>query len=246
MSIAPILIAVSFKAFLVDDTLSTWLREVNRIPLPAGVEIAVFPSFLSIPGAVAAVSGRLSIGAQNLYPVDRGAFTGEVTGPQIREAGCQYVEIGHAERERLFGETEQDIADKLRAAQRNELIPLLCIGEPTQGSAADAAIWCGEKLTRVLGAAQYQGDIVVAYEPVWAIGAPAPAPAAHVRTVVEAIRRAVADAIPAGSQRVIYGGAAGVGVFSDLRDDIDGVFLGRYAHDPAAVRRIIEETSPAT
>ncbi|MDQ1082706.1 MULTISPECIES: triose-phosphate isomerase family protein [Microbacterium] len=244
MSVAPVVVAVSFKAYLSHATAIDWVRAVAGAPIPHGVEVVVFPSFLSIPGAVDAAGGRLSIGAQNLHSAEGGAFTGEVTAPQIREVGCRYVEIGHAERENLFGETEADIVEKIRLAQRHGLIPLLCVGEPTPGSAADAAAWCREKVARMLRAAQFAGDIVVAYEPVWAIGAERPADPAHVRTVAAALREALSTAVPSGrSARVIYGGAAGEGTLPELRGDVDGVFLGRFAHDPAAMRRILAEAA---
>lgn len=242
MSIAPVVVAVSFKAYLSQAAALAWVRSVADVPTPEGVEVVVFPSFLAIPHAVDAAGGRLSVGAQNLHPAEGGAFTGEVTAPQIREAGCRYVEIGHAERERLFGESETDIVEKVRAAQRHGLIPLLCVGEPTRGPTADAATWCRDKVTRVLRAAEYVGDVVVAYEPVWAIGAERPADAAHVRTVADALREALSAAIPSGrSTRVIYGGAAGEGTLRELKGHLDGVFLGRFAHDPTVIPRILAE-----
>lgn len=138
------------------------------------------------------------------------------------------------------------MARKLEAAARNELTAVLCIGEAAPGDPDSASEWCVSQLADVLGNnPQEEQRVIVAYEPWWAIGAEAPAPPEHVRTVCSAIR-AWLDGSPAlGGCRIIYGGSAGPGVLPELDDCLDGLFLGRFAHEPHNLARIIgEATTP--
>ena len=115
----------------------------------------------------------VAIGGQDLFWADEGAFTGEVSGKQLRELGCGYAEIGHAERRRIFGETDTMIAAKTAAAYRNQLTPILCVGEALRSNPAGAARHCRAQLDSALSEVQgaTAGPVVVAYEPHWAIGA---------------------------------------------------------------------------
>ena len=245
MSLAPTVIATSLKMYFGLQQTLAWVDEIASFEIPADTELIVVPSFPAIPAVVERVAGlRIGVGGQNLYPEDSGAFTGEVSGAQLREIGCRFVEVGHAERERLFGESETDVAAKIAAAWRNDLTPILCIGEPEPGDAQTAAAWCVRKLTRLLDAAgPHAGDLIVAYEPVWAIGAEEAASVDHVATVATDLRRALAERDALGDTRIIYGGSAGVGLLSQLGDAVDGLFLGRFAHDPEALGSILGERS---
>jgi len=228
-----------------------WTRAVARIvadhPATAGgtVEFFVIPSFPSIPAVVEiARPVGIAVGAQDLHWADAGAFTGGVSGGELAELGCTMAEVGHAERRSLFGETDAMVADKTHAALRHGLAPVECIGEPDRGSPAEAVDFCIRQLESSLAparAAGAGGRLIVAYEPVWAIGAPRPAPPDHVREVCRALRRHLAgDALYPDAQ-VIYGGSAGPGLLPQIADDVDGMFLGRFAHDPNAVRTILDE-----
>jgi triosephosphate isomerase len=242
-------LGVSLKMYFDHDRTLDWCREVRRITAqhPAleegSVELFVLPGFASL-GEVAAVfaGGPVKIGAQDLFWEDSGAFTGEVSGPMLSQVGCEYVEIGHAERKRLFGETENTVARKMAAAFRNGLTPVLCVGEGRRTGAHAAAEEC---LAAIDSALSVSGSptarIVVAYEPEWAIGALEPAPAEHVRAVIGRISAALwARGIPAS---VIYGGSAGPGLLGRLDDEVDGLFLGRFAHDPAALASMLDEAA---
>lgn len=206
------------------------------------VRVFLIPGFLAVPGAVDAVSGTpILIGAQDLAAEDRGAYTGEVGGPELAEAGARVVEVGHAERRRLFGEDEAVVAAKTAAALRNGLAPVLCIGEEDAGDPAPAATVIAQ-LDSALAAAP-AGPVIAAYEPVWAIGAAQPAAPEHILAVCAALReRLDADPGRAGSV-VIYGGSAGPGLLTALGDGVDGLFLGRFAHDPAALQRVVDEAA---
>lgn len=206
------------------------------------VRLFLIPGYLAVPGAVAAVAGTpIEIGAQDLAVDDRGAFTGEVGGPELVEAGASVVEVGHAERRRLYGETEPVVAAKTAAAIRNGLTPVLCLGETDADDPAPVNSVLRQLETALEHAAP--GAVIVAYEPVWAIGAAEPAGPSHVIPVAEALRRRLAaDAERAGSV-VIYGGSAGPGLLTELRGAVDGLFLGRFAHDPAALAAVVDEAA---
>jgi triosephosphate isomerase len=202
-------------------------------------ELVVLPTFLSIPAALAAAgSTRLRVGAQDLAVEDAGAFTGEVSGAELAEIGVTHVEVGHAERRRLFGESDAVVAAKAAAALRNGLVPLLCVGEPSRGPATAAA----EVVVDQVASALPDGTdrrVLVAYEPVWAIGAAEPAPVDHIRSVCSRVRSALDRRL--GDLGIVYGGSAGPGLVTALGDTVDGLFLGRFAHDVSAVETVLDE-----
>ena len=245
----PQLVAVSLKMYFSHARTVQWSREVARLAAthPAVVsgraELLVMPTFPSIPAAVAIFDGLASVGAQDLSEHDSGAFTGEVSGSELAELGASAVEVGHAERRRLFGETDAVVRAKTAAALRHGLTPVLCVGEQLQGDPATAARECIRQLDDALQdipARNRSGRLVVAYEPYWAIGAASAAPNQHIRAVCSAVRDHV-RAIRGTTSQVIYGGSAGPGLLAPLGGSVDGLFLGRFAHDPASVELILDE-----
>lgn len=247
----PLLIGASLKMYFGRARALDWTRRTAELCAthPAVreglVEPFVIPSFPSIPvvAPVAASVGML-IGAQDVHWEDTGAFTGEVSAPELAEHGVSLVEIGHAERRALFGETDESVARKVAATLRHGMSPLICIGETEAGSSEAAGAASVEQLEAALlraRAAGLHGSLVVAYEPVWAIGAPKPAPDEHVRVVAAALRAHLADDPAFAGARVIYGGSAGPGLWPRIADSLDGMFLGRFAHDPAAFGRILDD-----
>ena len=202
------------------------------------LELFVVPSFLSLADAQAALRGtRVALGAQDVFWEDSGAYTGEVSAPMLVEAQCRYVEIGHTERRRLFGETDDTIARKMAASVRAGLTPVLCVGEEEPGSPDAAVRAC---LRQVASATRglAEAPLVVAYEPNWAIGADRPADPDYIVAVAEGLR-AVLDRQP--DARLIYGGSAGPGLLSRLGRSVDGLFLGRFVHDVSRLRLILNE-----
>jgi triosephosphate isomerase len=166
-----------------------------------------------------------------------------VGGPELSEIGCRFVEVGHAERRNILGENGSVVARKVAAAMRNDLVPILCVGEPSQGPPGAASAWCISQLGSAIGDEARTGTgLVVAYEPVWAIGAPVPAPIDHIAAVCTSVRRWLSST-SLGPWRLIYGGSAGAGLISKLDDCIDGLFLGRSAHDPEELIRILAEAT---
>ena len=248
----PRTLGVSLKMYFTHERTVRWCTEVAELAArhPAvtsgAARLFVLPSFVSIPAAVRCFAGTgVAVGAQDVCWADEGAFTGEVSGGQLRELGCAYVAVGHAERRRLFGETEEVVAAKVAAALRHGLEPVVCVGEPARGDPVRAARCCLDELDSALRparAAGLTGAVTVAYEPHWAIGATGPAPAGHVRTVCAALRAHTA-ADPAFDVRVVYGGTAGAGLLSRLGGDAHGLFLGRRAHDPSGLAAVLDEVS---
>ncbi|MBK0417808.1 triosephosphate isomerase [Leucobacter sp. CSA1] len=249
------LIGTSLKMYFSHARTVEWVTEAARLagrhPAVADGRVVPFviPQFPSIPAAVE-IGGPagLRVGAQDVAAEDAGAFTGEVSAAVLAELGCRYAEVGHAERRRLFGETEEIVAAKVDAALRNGLTPLLCLGELERGEPAAAVAECVRQLDSALGVARSAGrggDIVIAYEPVWAIGAARPAGPDHIRGVCGPLREH-ARARVSPSARVIYGGSAGPGLLEAIGDSVDGLFLGRFAHDPASFGSVLDEAAALT
>ncbi|MGO1972224.1 MAG: triose-phosphate isomerase family protein [Propionibacteriaceae bacterium] len=241
-------VGVSLKMYFDHNRTVAWTREVTALARnhPAlhddRVELALLPSFPSLLTVREITRGtNVLLGAQDVAENDAGAFTGDVSAASLAQVGCQYVEIGHAERRARHGEDDALVARKLAAAWRHDLIPLLCVGERETGSAVKATETCISQLTAALGSNEACGEVVVAYEPVWAIGMAEPAPSEHVSIVARSLRTALAELPSVTTARVIYGGSAGPGLLNHLCGAVDGLFLGRFAHDPQALFSVLAE-----
>lgn len=241
-----ILVGVSTKMYLGYQDSLDWLErlrhEVDARPALTGGRVVPFviPSFPVLPAAATLLAGSgLMLGAQNCGWAD-GPWTGEVSPTMLAELGVQLVEIGHAERRRHFGEDDAMIARKVRAAEAAGLTPLLCVGEPDGGNAAAAADFVYRQIrSAVEGEWDLAARLVIAYEPVWAIGAAEPADAGYVSDVVRQLRGQLA-ASGVRKLPVIYGGSAKPGLLPTL-DGVSGLFLGRFAHNPANFGAVLDE-----
>ena len=213
----------------------------------ANVDLFVIPDFVTLlPTKEKLNNTNIWLGAQDCYSEDKGAYTGEVSPLTLSQAGAKVVEIGHAERRRLFGETDQGVAKKAAAIVKNGMIPLICIGEKTKSNSVSQAVGlaieeCKPQIKAALSQISDDAEVILAYEPVWAIGASEPAGADHVVAVTQNLRALVADR--KGRTRILYGGSAGPGTFQSLKDGVDGLFLGRFAHDPKNLEKVIKEMS---
>ncbi|BCW69860.1 triose-phosphate isomerase family protein [Arthrobacter sp. NicSoilB8] len=241
-----ILVGVSTKMYLGYRDSLDWLErlrhEVDARPALAAGRVVPFviPSFPVLPAAARIVAGSpLLLGAQNCGWAD-GPWTGEVAPSMLAELGVSLVEIGHAERRRHLGEDAPMVALKTRAADDAGLTPLLCVGETERGEAGAAADHVYRQIeSAVDGEWDRAARLVVAYEPVWAIGAAEPAAAAYVSDVVRRLRGRLAEAGVPGLP-VIYGGSAKPGLLPML-EGVSGLFLGRFAHDPVNFGRVLDE-----
>ncbi len=243
-------VGVSLKLYFGLAATRKWLADVAALQdalaeLPRPVDLFVLPAFPALADARELLAGTgIAYGAQDVHWAETGAWTGEVSAGMLAEAGARYVEVGHAERRRHFGETDATVAAKAGAVTRAGLVPVICAGERHDAGTERAV---EETLTQVraaLGGTGPGSQVIIAYEPVWAIGAREPAPARHVRTVATAIGTCLRDHGVQG--RVIYGGTAGPGTFGRLAGSVDGLFLGRLAHDTGNLRRVLEEVAAAT
>jgi triosephosphate isomerase (TIM) len=246
---ARVSVGVSLKMYFGHADARRWFARVAELgaahPAVADgrVECFMIPTYIQVLPALEAFRGtRVAIGAQDVATEDAGAFTGEVSAAELAEVGVRLAEIGHAERRRLFGETADVVRAKTAAALRNGLTPVLCVGEVEHLEATDAATVVVSQLRAALAGAS-AGRVIVAYEPVWAIGAPEPAPATHIATVARALRVVLDALADREGSSVIYGGSAGPGLLTILGDAVDGLFLGRFAHDPAALASVLDEAA---
>jgi triosephosphate isomerase len=208
----------------------------------AKVEVAVLPPFTAIRSVQTLVDGDkllLRYGAQDLSPHDSGAYTGEVSGPMLAKMGCGYVVVGHSERREYHNEDDALVGAKVRAALRNGLTPILCVGERIEVREQGTHVaHCNAQLIAALKGLKSEqvAGVVVAYEPVWAIGTGRVATPGDAQEVCQALRTALADKYGqplADGVRVLYGGSVKSGNISELigQDDIDGALVGGASLD---------------
>ena len=251
ISATPIILAISLKMYFGQQETIEWCRRISQISMihPAAsknlVRLIVLPSSPSLGSVKSILQGAgVALGAQNLFHQDSGPYTGEVGGKMLSELGCSYVEIGHAERRKLFGETDHEVAEKLAAAVRNNLVPILCVGEQNHGSSKASAQFCIDQITSAVQLMQgVPTNLLVAYEPVWAIGAEKPASSQHIIEVSNLISLYLDSCEQLVGSRVIYGGSAGPGLLTELEGNVSGLFLGRFGHDPENLLKILDEVS---
>ena len=204
-------------------------------------ELVVCPSFPSLPAAVARCAGsQVRVAAQNMHEEAQGAFTGEVSVPMLTELGVDGVILGHSERRALFGEIDEALARKVPAALEAGLVPILCVGETEAERDADQT---EEVLRRQLQADLAETadarlpDLVIAYEPVWAIGTGRNATPEQAEEAIAFIRSLISDRAEAAGAavRILYGGSVKPGNAADLlgREGVDGALVGGASLDPS-------------
>jgi len=208
----------------------------------AALDIAVIPPFTDIRSVQTLVDGdklALKYGAQDIARADKGAFTGEISGVMLAKLGCTFVIVGHSERRSYHGEVDQMVNLKTQAALRNNLIPIVCIGEglEVRQAGGHVAFTLGQLDAALAGiAAKDVANLVIAYEPVWAIGTGEVATPADAQEVCGAIRARIREVhgSAADQTRILYGGS----MKSDnvaalmLEADIDGGLVGGASIDP--------------
>lgn len=230
------LIAGNWKMYKTPREAVSFIRELKTAVADVeGVEILLCPAFPAlVPAAEAAQGSPVKIGAQDMYWEREGAFTGQVSAAMLRDAGCDYVIIGHSERRQYFGETDEAVARKVRAALDAGLTPIVCVGETIDQRRADQTAAVIERQVRGglegLRAREVAG-LVVAYEPVWAIGTgltASPEDAQQVNALIRAFVARLYDAGTAAAVRIQYGGSVKPANAASLmgQPDIDGALVG--------------------
>ena len=197
-------------------------------------EVVVCPPFVYLPAVAEEAAGTsIKLAAQNMCDKDAGAFTGEISGPMLKDIGCEYVILAHSERRAMFGETDEVAARKYAAALKNNLKPIFCVGETLgereQDITEDVIARQVDAIIKAEGVASL-ANTVLAYEPVWAIGTGKTATPDQAQSVHAFIRSRIAnlDAGIAESLRILYGGSMNPGNAADLiaQPDIDGGLIG--------------------
>ena len=217
----------------------------------ASVDVSIHPPFTdlrSIQTILDADEMKLSLGAQHCHWDDKGAFTGEVSPVFLSKLAVDYVIVGHSERRELFGETDEHVAKKITAILKHAMTPIVCVGETLeerqQGRTAEKVL--GQVRSAIAGrGADVISKLVIAYEPIWAIGTGLTASAGDAQAVIGAIRAEVlshAGARAAEGVRIQYGGSVKASNIAELmaQPDVDGALVGGASLDPAEFARIVQ------
>lgn len=222
------------------------------LPLMAGIDgrkIVIAPPFTALSAAMEAVKSdpRLGIAAQNMYHEKEGAFTGEISPLMLRELGVKYAIIGHSERRHIFNEDDEIISFKVKAATDHDISPIFCIGETlTQREENLTFSVIDEQISK--GFSKIGGEamskVVVAYEPVWAIGTGKTATPQQAQEVHEYVRlyiQKLFNQIIANDMRILYGGSVKPDNIKELMNepDIDGVLVGGASLQPESFAQIV-------
>jgi len=213
------------------------------------VEVAVLPPFTDLRSVQTLIDGdklRIGYGAQDLSPYDSGAYTGDISGPMLAKLGCRYVLAGHSERRQYHHETDEVVNAKVQAALRSELTPILCLGESLEIRQAGKQHQHGmiqlEGGLRGIPAEAVAG-MVIAYEPIWAIGTGEVATPADAQQMTSAIRTRISeihDADTAASVRILYGGSVKPDNVAPImaQPDVDGALVGGASLDAGQFAQI--------
>ncbi len=234
-----LLFAANWKMHTAPQEAREYLRRfLDRTPAREDREIWFFPPAVSLEAVAEGLAGRSDTraGAQNVYWEPKGAFTGEISAALARGAGATTALVGHSERRHVFGETESETAKKVRALLEAGMIPVLCVGEKLEEREADET---ENVVLRQLGSAcatlpeEELRRVVIAYEPVWAIGTGRNATPADAARVHAAIRSALRDR-GAPDARILYGGSVNQKNIAQLlaEPEINGVLVGGASLDP--------------
>ena len=248
MSRTPI-IAGNWKMFKTVSESTAFVQDVKGKAEVAGVESVICAPFTNLSALVEAVKGTsIKIGAQNMHFEDNGAFTGEISGIMLKDLGVEYVILGHSERRAYFAETDEIVNKKMHAAFKHGLIPIVCVGEKLEEREAGQT----KDVCKVQTEAAFQGlnaeqaaEIVIAYEPIWAIGTGKSSTAADANEVISYIRELVKGLYGeqvANAVRIQYGGSVKPENVQEYmgQSDIDGALVGGASLQPASYIALVE------
>lgn len=221
------------------------------------VDIVVCPPSIDIKSVYTVIDfdkTKIAVGAQNVHWEESGAFTGEISIPMIKEAGCEFCIVGHSERREMFNETDTSVNLKVKALIEADIAPIVCVGESL--SMRDSGDYVGFIVAQVRAALAGLDEadmkkVVIAYEPIWAIGTGRTATPEQAEEVCAAIRATIADMFDKGvadACRVLYGGSINVGNVESLlaQPNIDGGLIGGAALQSDSFRQLIEAASEAS
>lgn len=242
-------IAGNWKMFKTVPEATSFIEAVKGQVEVEGVESVICAPFTNLPALVEAVKGtNIKIGAQNLHFEDNGAFTGEISGLMLKDLGVDYVVIGHSERRQYFNETDETVNKKVHAAFRHGLTPIVCVGEKLEEREADQT----KDVCKVQTEAAFAGvaadqaaQVIVAYEPIWAIGTGKSSTAqdaneviAYIRSIVKGLyNEDVANAVV-----IQYGGSVKPANVAEYlgQSDIDGALVGGASLEPDSYIALVQ------
>ncbi|TYP69186.1 triose-phosphate isomerase [Paenibacillus methanolicus] len=243
------IIAGNWKMFKTVSEAVSFFADVKGKAEIDGVEAVVCAPYTTLPALVEAAKGTsIAIGAQNLHFEDNGAFTGEISGVMLKDLGVKYVIIGHSERRAYFGESDEIVNKKVHAAFKHALLPIVCVGEKLEereaGQTKDVCKVQTEAAFQGLSAAQ-AADVVIAYEPIWAIGTGKSSTSADAEDVIAYIRGVVEglyDAATAAAVRIQYGGSVKPNNIAEYmaQPNIDGALVGGASLEAASYIQLVE------
>jgi triosephosphate isomerase len=229
------IIAGNWKMHYTVDEAVKVAKELKGMVKGASADVVICAPFIQLPALVAELKGsNVKVGAQNMHFEEKGAYTGEISPGMLEALGVDYVVIGHSERRQYFNETDADINKKLKKAFKHRLTPILCVGESLEQREAgttEAVIKAQvEKDLEGLSAEEAR-EVVIAYEPIWAIGTGKTATSEQANDTIAAIRKMVADifgAEVADAVRIQYGGSVKPSTIKEqmAMSDIDGALVG--------------------
>ena len=247
------LIAANWKMYKTpsqaNDFVSSFLPLIQN---HARDQIVLCPPFIDIPAVVAAAHGsQVQVGGQNMYWQEEGAFTGEISAAMLVAAGCSHVILGHSERRQFFNETDHTVNRKLHAALKQKLTPIVCVGEvlaEREAGKTEQILLQQTALALAEIAPEMAPPIVIAYEPVWAIGTGKTATPEMAVEAHQIIRGQVARSLSpqvANRIRILYGGSVKPENAASLlnQEEIDGALVGGASLDPQSFAKIVLSTS---
>jgi len=243
------IIAGNWKMFKTVSETTAFVGDLKDKLANLGVESIICAPFTDLPALVEAVKGTsIKVGAQNMHWADNGAYTGEISGGMLNELGVEYVIIGHSERRAYFAETDETVNQKLQAALKHGLIPIVCVGEKLEEREANLtkSVVKTQIEAAFYGLSQAQAaTVVVAYEPIWAIGTGKSSTSEDANEVIRYIRELITSLF--GSKvsqevRIQYGGSVKPGNIQEYMamSDIDGALVGGASLDAASFIQLVE------
>ncbi|MGE5543378.1 MAG: triose-phosphate isomerase [Bacillota bacterium] len=243
-------IAGNWKMHKTNSEAYDYIKELNGIRWNEGVEVAIIPPFTCLSTFQETKPwSRVKYGAQNMFWAREGAFTGEISPLMLLDLGCEYVLIGHSERRQIIGETDRMINDKLKLAVDTGLAPIFCVGETLEErEAGEAQKVVGRQVRLGLQGIVPHPEMVIAYEPVWAIGTGVNATASDAQQMIRFIRDIIREewGLDTSAQvRILYGGSVKPANIGELmsQNDIDGALVGGASLDPEVFAEIINYKS---
>jgi triosephosphate isomerase (TIM) len=244
------LIAGNWKMFKTcPEAVETAATLVKLVAGTTDIDVMIAPSFTSLAPVSDVVRGScVSLGAQNIFWEAQGAFTGEISPAMLVSAGCKYVIIGHSERRQYFNETDETVNKRIQAAVNNDLIPVMCVGESEKERESKDTFSVLDKQVRK-GLEGFSPDdlerLVIAYEPVWAIGTGKTATSDQAQEAHQFLRSVLEKSFGnmlAKYIRILYGGSAKPNNISELMamPDVDGALVGGASLDPETFSKIVQ------